>query len=220
METAVSQKISTTNLAVILQEVMTALSSHSDEVQKLDAALGDGDMGVTLQLGSKAVSEYLSSSEEKDSGKLLIACGLCFNKASSSTFGTLLASALMEAGKACIGREELTAQDIALIGQGAVDGIKKRGKAEIGEKTVLDPLVPAVEAFKEDLAQNSDISLAVESAVKAAKKGMEATIEMRAKHSRASWRTDGGVGVQDAGATAMYYLIEAFGRGVWRAFSE
>ncbi|MBN1376455.1 MAG: DAK2 domain-containing protein [Dehalococcoidia bacterium] len=215
-----NQKLSSTSLVAILQDVMSALSNHSDEVQKLDAALGDGDMGVTLQLGSKAVSEYLASVDEKDIGKLLAGCGLCFNKASSSTFGTLLASAFMESGKACMGRQEIAIEDIMLIGQGAIDGIKKRGKAEIGEKTVLDPLVPAVEAFKDELSGKSDIGLAVESAIQAAKKGLEATIEMRAKHSRASWRTDGGVGVQDAGATAMYYLIEAFGRGILHAFSE
>jgi dihydroxyacetone kinase-like protein len=214
MGAKVRQKLNTTSLISILKEAVATLSSHSDEVRQLDAILGDGDMGVTLELGSKAVMEYLASPVEEDIGKLLVGCGLRFNKASPSTFGTLLASAFMEAGKASLGRKEIGIEEIVLIGQGAIDGIKKRGKAEIGEKTMLDSLIPAVEAFKKELAKGADHKVTIESAIHAAKMGMEATIKMKAKHSRASWRQDGGVGVKDAGATAIYYLIEAFGKGI------
>jgi dihydroxyacetone kinase-like protein len=91
-----------------------------------------------------------------------------------------------------------------------VDGIKKRGGANVGEKTMLDTIVPAVEAFKQAAAGGKDVKIALADVVTAAQKGMEDTKNMKAKHSRASYRPDGGIGVQDAGATAMYYLIEAF----------
>lgn len=196
----------------ILKEATTEWSIHSDEIRQLDAVVGDGDMGVTVELGSKAMIDYLANPAEEDIGKLLMQCGMRINKASPSTFGTLLASAFMEAGKAALGKKEIGIKDFSFLGQGAIEGIKKRGKAEVGEKTMIDTLVPAVEAFKLSFENGVDDKSAIDASIKAAKAGMEATIKMKAKYSRASYRQDGGVGVQDAGATAMFYLIEAFAR--------
>ena len=199
-------------LAALLKEAASRWSRHSEEIGRLDAAIADGDMGVTVELGSKAMIEYLSGPPEEDIGKLLMKCGMQVNKASPSTFGTLLASAFMEAGKAVQGRKEIGIDDLALLGKSAVEGIQKRGKAQAGEKTMLDALIPAVEAFGKALESGSESRQAIDSAIVASKAGMEATVNMKAKYSRASYRPDGGVGVQDAGATAMYYLIEALGQ--------
>ncbi|MBN1461991.1 MAG: DAK2 domain-containing protein [Armatimonadetes bacterium] len=214
-----SRSLSATDLVSILRAVAESLSGHSDEVRKLDAALGDGDMGVTLELGSRALTEYLESATGEDIGELLSDCGRCFRKASPSTFGTLLASAFAEAGRAVSGRTEIGVDDLVPLGKSAIEGIKRLGKAEEGEKTMLDTLVPAVRALEAALAEEAAAEAAIESALQAARTGMEATQGMRAKHSRASWRQDGGLGVQDAGATAVYYLVEAAGRGVSRALS-
>jgi phosphoenolpyruvate---glycerone phosphotransferase subunit DhaL len=214
MEALVSQRLSTATLIPILKEAASAWSCHRDEIQQLDAIIGDGDMGVTVELASKAMADYLANPGEEDIGKLLMKCGMQINKSSPSTFGTLLASAFMDAGKAVLGRKEIQVKDLLLVGRGAVDGVKKRGKAEIGDKTMIDALVPAVEAFQQALANGIDQKTAIEAAIQGARVGMEATIKMRAKYSRASYRKDGGVGVQDAGATAMYYLIESFGHSL------
>lgn len=208
-----TQKFDTGGVISILNEVAGEFSRHAGDVQRLDALIADGDMGVTVELASKAITDFLANPAEDDIGKLLMKCGLQINKMSPSTFGTLLAAAFMEAGKAALGRKEIEVKDLVLVGRGAIDGIKKRGKSNVGEKTMLDSLVPAVDAFQKGLARG-DYRAAVDAAVKAAKTGMEATVNMKAKHSRASYRHDGGVGVQDAGATAMYYLIEAFGRSL------
>ncbi len=205
-----SQVINTSTLITILKESAMGWNAHSDELRELDAIVGDGDMGVTVSIGSKAMAAYLANSGEEDMGKLLMKCGMQINKASPSTFGTLLASAFMEAGKAILGRKEIEVKDLVLVGWGAIDGVKKRGKAEVGDKSMLDSLVPAVEAFQQALAKGADSKAAIEAAVKASKAGAEATIKMKAKYGRASYRQDGGVGVQDAGATAIYRLIEAF----------
>ncbi|MFC1971224.1 dihydroxyacetone kinase subunit L [Chloroflexota bacterium] len=202
------------NIIVTLKEMAAEMGNHNEELRQLDATIGDGDMGITAELDSKAIAEYLANTTEDDIGKLLTKCGMYFNKASSSTFGTLLASAFMGAGKVLLGRKEIDIRHLVLLGQSAVDGIKKRGKAEVGEKTMLDSLILAVEAFKEVLANGTDYNVAIEAAIKAAKAGMAETVRMKAKHSRASYRPDGGIGVQDAGATAMYYLIESFGRSL------
>ncbi len=200
------------NIVSILKEVVADLESHSEELRQLDAIIGDGDLGVTAELGSKALREYLTSPDEDNIGQLLTKCGISFNKASPSTFGTLLASAFMGAGKASLGKEKIDIKDLALLGDGAIDGIKKRGKAEVGDKTMLDCLVPAVEAFKKDLTDGVDPKVALEAAVTAAEAGMKATIPMMSKHGRASWHRENSIGVQDAGATAMYYMIESFVR--------
>jgi dihydroxyacetone kinase-like protein len=206
--------IDAATLIAILKETAIGWSRHSEEVGQLDAIIGDGDMGVTVELGSKAMTDYLANPAEEDIGKLLMKCGMQINKASPSTFGTLLASAFMEAGKAALGRNEIGVEDLPLLGQAAIGGIKKRGKAEVGEKTMLDSLVPAVEGFQQALANGAAAKAVIEAAITAAKAGMEATIKMKARYSRASYRQDGGIGIQDAGATAMYYLIEAFGRSL------
>ena len=206
------QKLTATDIISILREVASDQKAHIEELRQLDAVLGDGDMGVTTELGSRAIDEYLSSTDEKDIGKLLAKSGMNFNKASPSTFGTLVASAFMEAGKASLGKRELSVEDLIAVGNGAVDGIKKRGKAEIGDKTMLDSLVPAVAVFEQELAKGTEPKAALNAAVKAAESGMKATIKMKAKHSRASWHQEDSIGVQDAGATAMYYIIESFVR--------
>ena len=200
------------NIVSILKEVAADLESHSEELRQLDAIIGDGDLGVTVELGSRALREYLTSPDEDNIGQLLTKCGISFNKASPSTFGTLLASAFMGAGKVAMEKEKIEIKDLGPIGDGAVEGIKKRGKAEVGDKTMLDCLAPAVEAFKKELAGGADPEIALKAAVTAADKGMKATIPMVSKHGRASWHREKSIGVQDAGATAMYYMIESFVR--------
>lgn len=203
--------LTNTDMVSILKEVASDFKGHSEELRQLDAVIGDGDLGVTVELGSKALGEYLASPAPEDAGQMLAQCGLQFNKASPSTFGTLLASAFMGAGKAAMGKKAIEVEDLALLADGAVDGIKKRGKAEVGDKTLLDCLVPAVEAFKKELA-GGGIDTALKAALAAAEEGMKATIPMMSKHGRASWHREKTIGVQDAGATAMYYLIESFVR--------
>ncbi len=204
--------LTTMNIVSILKEVTSDFESHSEELRQLDAVIGDGDLGITVDLGSKALREYLASPNDDNTGQLLVKCGLQFNKASPSTFGTLLASAFMSAGKVVMGKEKIEIEDLGLMADSAVDGIKKRGKAEVGDKTMLDCLVPAVEAFKKELAGGVNPEVALKTAVAAAEEGMKATIPMMSKRGRASWHRENTIGVQDAGATAMYYLIESFVR--------
>ncbi len=209
-----TQALTIASIISVLKDVASDQKDHIEELRQLDAVLGDGDMGITMELGCRALEEYLDSPGEDDIGKLLAKCGMNFNKASPSTFGTLLASAFMEAGKASLGKREIGIEDLVAVGKGAVDGVKKRGKAELGDKTMLDSLVPAVEAFQQGLAKNAEPKVALDAAVKAAESGMRATVNMKAKHSRASWHQEDSIGVQDAGATAMYYLIESFAKAL------
>jgi phosphoenolpyruvate---glycerone phosphotransferase subunit DhaL len=201
-------------MCAVLQETAQEFRGHSEELTRLDALIADGDLGVTVELAGKAIYDFAANPGEDDIGKLLSKCGIYINKMSPSTFGTLLAAAFLEAGKACLGHKEIVIKDFLMIGKSAMEGIQKRGKSAVGEKTMLDTLASAVEAFQNASVQEADGQAVIHAGIVGAKAGMESTTNMKATHGRASYRSDKGVGVQDAGATAMYYLIESFGKSV------
>jgi len=209
METPIANS---SQLTTILLAVADDIEARSDELRQLDAAIGDGDLGITIQLGSEGMRQFLSSSPGTDIGQLLARCGMSINKASPSTFGTLLASAFMAAGKAVAGKTSVTTRDLADMGDASIEGIKKRGHADVGDKTMLDCLVPAAGAFRKELSNGSALNAALVSAVAAADEGLRSTVGMVSKHGRASWHRENTVGVQDAGATAIYFMIESFAR--------
>jgi dihydroxyacetone kinase-like protein len=200
------------DLTSVLIKVAGDMKEHVDQLRDLDAVMGDGDLGVTIGMGSDAMIAYLADPDETDIGKMLVKCGMNVNKVNPSTFGTLQASAFMGAGKAVLNKTEITVADLIAMGNGAIDGIKKRGKAEVGDKTMLDSLVPAVETFQRSFDRTDDIAEALKAAVSAAEAGMLATDTMKAKFGRGSWRPDGTAGKRDGGATAFYFMIESFAR--------
>jgi dihydroxyacetone kinase-like protein len=205
-------KLTLKDIASLLMKMAVDMKGHIDELREMDAVIGDGDLGITIELGMQAITNYLKIHDETDTGKMLVKCGININKVNPSTFGTLLASAFMGAGKAVQNKAEITANDLLLMGYSAIDGIKKRGKAEVGDKTMLDSLVPAVEAFRGNLKGGGNVIEALKAAASAAESGMQATANMRAKVGRGSYRQDGTIGVLDGGAAAIYYLIESFTR--------
>lgn len=193
-----------------LEKVAAALEAHSEEVGELDAKVGDGDLGVTLNLAAGAIGTLAGITEETDVGKLLAQCGLVINRASPSTFGTIMASGFMGGGKAVTGKTSLELADLVTLGEAAVEAMKTRGKAEVGDRTVLDALVPAVQALADEQEKGSDLSAAMRAAVGAAEQGAKATSAMVAKRGRAKVFGERNLGVQDGGATAVFYMIEAF----------
>jgi phosphoenolpyruvate---glycerone phosphotransferase subunit DhaL len=199
------------DLRAILGASALDMQGHLEELRELDAALGDGDLGITMQLAGGAIAEAAGGQGE-DVGMMLAMLGMSINKASPSTFGTLLASAFMGAGASVRGKSGVGLQDLSAMGSGAVEGIKKRGRAEVGDKTMLDALAPAVEAFRSEIEAGAGAAEAFAAAAAAAEGGMEATTGMIAKFGRASWRREDSIGVRDAGATAMRYLIQSFAR--------
>lgn len=202
--------LSTQTFLSILDQTAADMELHVEELRQLDSQLGDGDLGITIDLACKALHEFLSSSGTDDIGRLLLSAAAKINQANPSTFGTLLSSGFMGAGKAAMGKTELVPGDLVPIGKGAIAGIQKLGKADLGDKTLLDALIPAVNGFESALAANESVETALHSAVAAAKNGMEATVAMRAKFGRANWHQEKSIGVQDAGATAVYFAIESF----------
>jgi dihydroxyacetone kinase-like protein len=198
------------DLCRLLSQVAAALGAHSDEIRELDAKVGDGDLGITVDLIGKALVAFAGSTNETDVGNLLLQCGMAINRANPSTFATILASGFMGAGKSVVGKTSVGLSDWGAMGQSGVQSIQGRGKASVGDKTLLDSLVPAVGALEAEARKGSGERAAVRAALQAAEKGMRATTDMVAKCGRARAFQERSVGVQDGGATAMFYMIKAF----------
>ncbi len=201
-------------LAAVLKLVAADIKTHVEELRELDSITGDGDLGITMGLVSQALLKSLQSAEIKDIGKMLAGCAMNINASSPSTFGTLLSTAFMGGGKAVLQKEQIAISDIGLMLESAIEAIRKRGKSAPGDKTLLDTLVPALEAFKAEMAASGDVIKALKAADAAALAGMQSTKDMPAKFGRASYRPDRSVGIQDAGATAMYYILNSFIRNL------
>lgn len=119
--------------------IAAAMERDFDELNTVDGALGDGDLGVTMTRGMRAISE-LKDGLPDDLGMALLQCAQAFTKSSGSSYGTLMATGLMSAAKALKGRSECEASEISALVAGARDKMQERGKAELGGKTVLDAL--------------------------------------------------------------------------------
>lgn len=190
-----------------MQRVCAALKTQVDTLTSLDQAVGDGDMGYTLGKIADALALYATATA--DLGKFLAGAGMLANKVGPSTMGTLLATALMRAGKTVMGQAELSPTDLARMFQAAEQGIQERGKAQLGDKTILDALHPAVEAFGAALAAGQPVAAAGASALAAATTGRDAVTPQRSKIGRASWvgeRTEGRV---DPGCAALVVILAA-----------
>jgi phosphoenolpyruvate---glycerone phosphotransferase subunit DhaL len=206
-------KFTLADITALLNKVAADMKSRVEELRELDSVIGDGDLGITIELAAGALSDTLATLKPNDLGELFLKAGLNINKVSPSTFGTLLAAGFMGTAKVVKGKKEITVADFAAMGDGAIDGIKMRGKAEVGDKTMLDSLVPAVNAFK-DKMKGSAFAPSMDAGVKASEGGMNATVNMTAKHGRASRHQGGTVKIRDGGATAVYYIIDSFVRHV------
>lgn len=193
----------------ILRRMATTLSAHCEEVRLLDAAIGDGDLGVTTALMAQAMKGFADSTKETDVGRLLGQCGLAVNRANPSTFGTIMATGFMGAGKAVTGKAALELADLVAAGEAAVAAMKNRGKAEVGDKTVLDALAPAVAALAAEERRGSGMRIAMLMAARACEDGMKATTDMVAKHGKQRVFAEKSVGVQDGGATVLHYMMDA-----------
>ncbi|MDP7486020.1 MAG: dihydroxyacetone kinase subunit DhaL [Dehalococcoidia bacterium] len=197
-------------------EVLGIFKTISDEIipqaevlRDLDAKIGDGDLGITITRGMEAVIAGIDDLAGTPASNQLARSGMAFNRAAASTFGVLFATAMMRGGAAVKDREDVGVADVVAIGRAAMQGLMDRGKAKIGDKTLLDALAPAIDAFEEAQSAGKSLKESTDTAVAACEAGTTATIEMQSKVSRASWLGERSIGVQDPGATAVMYMLQA-----------
>ena len=173
----------------------------------LDAKYGDGDLGISMENGFRAVSDYAANTPQADLGEILRGCSSAFNTAAPSTLGTLFSFWFMGMAKTLKGQEEATFPEVC---QGILDGIclmMQRGKSAPGEKTILDAILPAATALKENCDKAP--TQAFQAAYVAAKQGLEETRNMVGKHGRIAYYGEKTLGDTDAGATAGMLIFQA-----------
>ena len=192
----------------ILREAAIRMQEkHVKTLRDLDALIGDGDLGITISKGFKAVEETLSVTKERKIGKILREAGMVFNEANPSTFGVFFATAFNEAAREVKDNESVSIDDMGRMFQAATQGIAKRGNAKVGDKTILDALVPAARAFQEAGESGSSVYDALQRTAEAARDGAEKTRELKARIGRARSFGDRTHGVQDPGATAVSLFL-------------
>lgn len=196
----------------ILYELNLIMSEQKDALIQLDSIMGDGDLGITMNKIFTAAYENMKEIENISLGKFFAQAGMIMAKAAPSTMGTLIAGAFMTAGKSLGDKLEWDVSDLVAFYQGLAQGIMNRGKAKIGEKTIVDVLYPVGEFLHEQ--HYKTIKEVVTASVIKSKECLQLTKELVAQHGRAAYYQEKSKGHQDAGATVAVFIFDGFKRAL------
>lgn len=200
--------LDTKQMAAIIEGMAKKIEAEKEYLTELDNEIGDGDHGINLARGFEAVEKKLPSLAGGDIGALLKGVGMQLVSTVGGASGPLYGTAFMKAGMACKGLTEIDGPAFVKAMEDAVDGIKMRGKATEGEKTMLDALCPALKVMQDDIAAGKSLKEALQDAAQAAEKGVEYTKTIIATKGRASYLGERSLGHQDPGATSSLYLLQ------------
>ena len=204
------ETISTEDFIIILNNICKTIEDQKDYLSELDRKIGDGDHGVTMNIGWMAVKEKLSTINPSDGfHKICTQIASSFLSAVGASAGPLYATALMRGGSAVKDKNLLDAMSFSLFLNAGANGIKERGKAEIGDKTMLDVWIPAADEMKKQASNGADLMSALECAVKKAENAMNGTKNLLAKKGRASKLGDRSIGHIDPGAASSFTIINS-----------
>jgi dihydroxyacetone kinase-like protein len=181
------------------------MAEHRQELVRLDTAIGDGDHGTNMNRGMKKAMEKLGASEPADPGAVLKTVAMALVSSVGGAAGPLYGTLLLQMGTSMAGQVEVDQAGLVAAWRAALTGVKARGKAELGDKTMIDALSPAIDA----LEQAADLQAGLQAAVAGAEQGMNATTPLVARKGRASYLGDRSAGHQDPGATSTYYLFKS-----------
>lgn len=199
----------------VLMAVCDEVERQKDYLCELDAALGDGDHGVSMAKSFHAVRIALAGLEGKDLGQVLNTVGMTLISEVGGAMGPLYGTAFIRAGKVVAGKHEVTPSDLAEMLAAAEQGIVQRGHAQVGDKTMLDALHPAVLAAQGAAAEGAGLPEALRAAAAAGVQGAEATKDLVAKVGRASRLGERTLGHQDAGATSLSIILRVAAEALW-----
>jgi dihydroxyacetone kinase-like protein len=184
-------------------------AENRQQLTDLDSAVGDGDFGISLDRGFTAVQAELTASPPADIRAVFQNVATVLIKTMGGSSGPLLGTFFLRAGSACAEKSELAPADVVALFQAGVEGLQQRGKAALGDKTMLDALLPAVDAMRGVLDAGGGLADILEQGTAAAEAGMRATTTMQARKGRGSYLGERSVGHQDPGATASFLLFKA-----------
>lgn len=192
-----------------LERVADVLHENAAYLTQLDSPIGDADHGVNMDRGFKAVRDKFPSMAEMDISTQLKTVGMTLISTVGGASGPLYGTAFLRAGTTVAGKTDLEGADIVAMLEAFLGGIVARGKANPGEKTMVDALTPAVNAAKQALAEGVTAKELALRATQAAEEGMKATIPLLATKGRASYLGERSIGHQDPGATSSWLILRS-----------
>ena len=180
-----------------------SMAEHRQELIKLDTAIGDGDHGTNMDRGMQKAIEKLKAEPQADPGTVLKTVAMTLISTVGGAAGPLYGTLFLQLGGGLTDHPDDDIQAYAAAWRRALDAVQARGKAQPGDKTMIDALTPAVEA----LEQAGDLESGLQAATAAAHAGMLATVPLVARKGRASYLAERSAGHQDPGATSTHYLF-------------
>jgi len=193
-------------IVALLDPALERLGASRDELRDLDAALGDGDLGITVGKGCDAVRSQLADLTDPAPAQVIRTAGMAFAGANPSTMAALVGGGLLAGAKAIPNAVDLTREDAVRFARAVADSIALKGKAEPGDKTMLDALIPSVEVLEKSDGESSETLTAM---VDAARRAVEETAALQSRRGRASWMGERSCGHPDPGAIAYLRFLEA-----------
>lgn len=192
-----------------IAKISQAIDKNRDFLTDLDQAIGDGDHGINMSRGFKAVMAKLNMEQNIDISAGLKKTAMTLLSSVGGASGPLYGTAFMRAAVPAAGKNEITREVAVQLLGAALAGIKERGKAVRGEKTMVDSMEPAYEAFLRGIDEDRSLGECLELACEAAREGVEYTKGIIATKGRASYLGERSIGYQDPGATSVLIILEA-----------
>jgi phosphoenolpyruvate---glycerone phosphotransferase subunit DhaL len=191
-----------------LKTFAETITEQKSYLTELDSAIGDADHGINMDRGMQAVLTKLGSAPVGDIGALFKTVGMTLVSSVGGAGGPLYGTLFLQLGVATTGKDELSPADWQAALEAAVAGVQARGKAEPGDKTMLDALIPARDAFAAAVSDGADLPAALRRSADAGEQGMKDTIPLVARKGRASYLGERSAGHQDPGATSSFLLLQ------------
>ncbi len=190
-----------------LERIADVMHENRAYLTQLDSAIGDADHGINMDRGFSSVRSKFPTMATMDMAAQLKTVGSTLVSTVGGASGPLYGTAFLRAGGAIAGKQELTPTDVVAMLEAFLGGIVARGKAQVGEKTMVDALTPALAAAKQALGEGATLAQLTHRARVAAEEGMKATIPMLATKGRASYLGERSIGHQDPGATSSWLIL-------------
>lgn len=204
------ETIKQAQLIVWLEKTAQYMQDNKELLTQLDSAIGDADHGFNMERGfNKVLGKIEELKQSQDVSSLLKNTGMTLISSIGGASGPLYGTFFLQAGIILNEKTELTLEDLKSSLENGLKGIKSRGRASVGEKTMVDVLEPVVTSLTTSIEAKLTIDEALSNMVNVAEKGMKSTTNMIAQKGRASYLGERSVGHQDPGATSSYFILKA-----------
>lgn len=204
----------TESAIAVIRAMAAAMEENRQWLTRLDSEIGDGDHGTNMHRGFQAALERLDGAEPSSAADALKAVSMALISKVGGAAGPLYGTAFLRASTTLSGKENVSAEETAEALEAALAGVKQRGKAQAGDKTMVDALEPAVAAAKEAASSGKGVAGVFRAAAEAAAEGAEATVPLAARRGRASYLGQRAAGHKDPGAASTHLLLDAAARAL------